>query len=189
MDHLAKIRANYPNSLFTPHDLRDLGISRYYLELLVQSGEVQNPHRGIFCLAGVDLSQEAQFRSATIRIGGPSAVCLLSALVHYNLIVEIPRETWLLVPDTKHTAHKDIRLVRSRNPKWKIGIVNEEGYRITNIERSIVDTLALKKTTQIGIQALKSALKDEKTTLDKILKSAKALKVDHRVMSYIEALA
>ena len=39
------------------------------------------------------------------------------------------------------------------------------------------------------IAALKAALAQKKTTLDKILKMAKELRVDHQIMSYLEAVA
>ena len=41
----------------------------------------------------------------------------------------------------------------------------------------------------LAVSALKSALQEKKTTLDKILKMATQLGVDDRVMSYIEALS
>ena len=41
----------------------------------------------------------------------------------------------------------------------------------------------------IGVTALKTALKEKKTTIDKVLKMATRLGVDHRVMGYIEALS
>ena len=126
-----------------------------------------------------------------MRIDGPSAVCLVSALAFYGITDHIPKKVWLLVPEDKHSAHKDIRLFRSRNPNWKVGIESHKGYKITNLERSIVDALAMKRVlgVTLAVSALKNALQEKKTTLDKILKMATQLGVDHRVMSYIEALS
>jgi hypothetical protein len=66
------------------------------------------------------------------RFGDSVAVCLLSALAFHGLTDEIPKKVWLLVPENKHSAHRDIRLLRSRNPHWKMGIDAQNGYRITN---------------------------------------------------------
>lgn len=191
MDALKRLESQFANTPFSPDDIKRLGITDFELNQLLGSEAVHRISRGVYVLAGTDLSDEALFRAATMRIDGPSAVCLLSALTFYGITDHIPKKVWLLVPENKHTAHRDIRLLRSRNPQWKIGIEKHKGYSITNIERTIVDSLALKRilSVQVGMSAFKSALNDKKTTLDKVFKMAKALGVDHRVMAYIEALA
>ncbi len=81
--------------------------------------------------------------------------------------------------------------MRRNNPQLGIGIIAHKGYKITSIERTIVDTLVLKRIVgvNVGVGALKTALSSRKTTLNKILTMATKLRVDHRVMSYLEALS
>ena len=191
MGPLKRLQSHFADSPFSPDDLKELGVTPTELNQLLEAESVHRLSRGVYVLSGTDLSDEAQFQAATMRIDGPSAVCLLSALVFYGLIDEIPKKVWLLVPEDKHSANKDIRLLRSRNPIWKVGIDSHKGYKITNIERSIVDALSMKRIVGItvGVSALKRALKEKKTTLGKVLKLATQLGVDHRVMSYIEALS
>lgn len=191
MNPLTLLQSRHANSPFSTNDINGLGITPAQLNELLKSEKVHRLSRGVYVLAGSDLSDEAQFRAATMRIKGASAVCLLSALAHYGITDQIPKKVWLMVPEDKHTAHKDIRLLRSRNPNWKIGIASAKGYKITNIERSIVDALAMKRIlgVSIAVGALKVAIKEKKTTLSEILKMATRLGVDHRVMSYIEALS
>lgn len=190
MDTLKRLESQFANTPFSPDDIKRLGITDFELNQLLGAEAVHRISRGVYVLAGTDLSDEALFQAATMRIDGPSAVCLLSALAFYGITDHIPKKVWLLVPENKHTAHKDIRLLRSRSPHWKIGIEKHKGYSITNIERTIVDSLVLKRilSVQIGMSAFKSALSDKKTTLDKVFKMTKALGVDHRVKAYIEAL-
>ncbi|MBL7670922.1 MAG: hypothetical protein JNM39_10595 [Bdellovibrionaceae bacterium] len=191
MRPLKQIETHFTGKPFSRDELNRLGITSVQLSELLKAESVHRLSRGVYVLAGTDLSNETQFQAATMRIDGPSAVCLLSALWYYNLTDHIPKKVWLLVPENKHTAHKDIRLLRSNNPHWKIGIEKHQNFAITNLERTIVESLCMKRILgpQIGIDALKTALKEKKTTLDKVLRMAKSLGVDHRIQNYIEVLA
>lgn len=190
MSPLKQIEAHFTGKPFSRDQLNRLGITSVQLSELLKRESVYRLSRGVYILPGVDLSNETQFQAATIRIDGPSAVCLLSALWYYNLTDHIPKQVWLLVPENKHTSHKDIRLLRSHNPHWKIGIEKHKSFGITSLERTIVDSLCMKRILgqQIGIDALKNALREKKTTLDEILRMAKLLEVYHRISRYIEVL-
>ncbi len=191
MDNLKRLALKFKNRPFSYSEIKRLGMSQGQLNQLLKAEALYRIGHGVYILAGSDLSEDAQFRGATLRIDGPSAVCLLSALFYHGLTDEIPRKVWLLVPENKHTAHKDIRLVRSRNPQWGIGIEKNQGFSITSVERSLVDSLIMKRllSVHIGVAALKVAVKTKKTTLDKVLKMAKLMDVEHRLSNYIEALA
>lgn len=190
MSTFKQLQVKFTNHPFSLKELKKLGFDQKKINQLLKEEHIFRLRRGIYAVAKSDISDEYQFEAATLRINGPSAVCLASALAFYGLIDEIPKKVWLLVPESKHTAHKDIRLLRRRDPKWKIGIVHQGKYSITNLERSIVEALILKRILgTVGVEALKTALSQKKTTLDRILKIATALKVDHRIMNYIEALA
>lgn len=191
MEPLKQLETHFRDRPFSRGELNRLGITSVQLSELLKKEAVYRLSRGVYVLAGTDLSNETQFQAATMRIDGPSAVCLLSALWYYNLTDHIPKKVWLLVPVNKHTAHNDIRLLRTNNPHWKIGIEKHKSFAITTLDRTIVDTLCMKRILgpQIGIDALKTALREKKTTLDKIFRMAKSLGVDHRIQNYIEVLA
>jgi predicted transcriptional regulator of viral defense system len=74
---------------------------------------------------------------------------------------------------------------------WKIGIIKEDGYQVTSIERTLVDCLIHKKLigSSVAIEAIKEALSSKKTKLADIIKVAKKMKVYHRIELIIEALA
>ncbi len=82
----------------------DLGITQSQLKPLLAAAQVLRLSRGVYVLSGADLDDESLFRAATMRIEGPSAVCLLSALAFYGITDQIPKKVWLLVPESKHTA-------------------------------------------------------------------------------------
>lgn len=175
---------------FTTKDLKRLGLEPSDLRRLLRQGEVLRVGRGVYQATNSDLDEENQFRAATKRIRGSSAICLLSALSFYNLTDEIPRKVWLMVEANRRSYQQDIRLFRTRNPKWHVGIDGADGYRITNIERTIVECLANQtKLGDLGIVALKRATKDKKTTFNKVVEMATKLDVYHRIFPYIQALS
>ena len=138
-----------------------------------------------------DLSDEELYRRAVKRVGAPSAVCLLSALSYYELTDTIPKQVWLMVPKEKRVQSPSVRLYRARDPRWGVGIESKDGYKITSLERTIVDALTLKAlvSPRLGIDALRTAISSKKTSANKILQIAKTLDVKHRVLPYIEVLS
>jgi predicted transcriptional regulator of viral defense system len=167
------------------------GVSRYVLSKLISEGSVEQLSRGIYRVTASDLSEEEQYCAATLRVGTPSAICLVSALSHYGLTDTIPRKTWIMVEHTKRTTYPELKLLRARTPEWNIGIERQNGYSITSLERTIVDCLIYRTKigAQIGIEALRQAVNSKKTTLGRVLDMAVRLGVDHRIRSYVEALS
>lgn len=177
------------NMPISAKQLDRIGVSRNDLKSLLEDNKLLRLGRGVYQLVSSDLGDESLFRAATLRIQGPSAVCLISALAFYNLADEIPKKTWLLVDVNRKTYLKDIRLFRSHNPHWKVGITEEKGYHITSLDRTIVDCLTYQaKLGNVGITALKRALKSKQTTLTKIANMADQLEVPHRIAPYIRVL-
>lgn len=174
----------------TPSELQKLGISRNKIKALVEQEQLLRIGRGVYQLASIDLDDESQYRAATKRIKGKSAVCLISALAYYNLIDEIPKQTWLLVNTNQRSYQKDIRLFRSHKPRWNIGIEIADGYQISNIERTIVDAIGYQhRLGNIGIEALKKALREKLTSANKVMEMATRLKVVDKILPYLQALS
>ena len=96
-----------------------------------------------------------------------------------------------MVPMEKRVRNSSIKLYRSRNPNWRVGIISRTGYSITSLERTIVEALTLKALVapRLGIDALKTALSKKQTSANKILAIADKLGVKHRILPYIEALS
>ncbi len=97
---------------------------------------------------------------------------------------------WLLVGVDRKSNLKDIRIFRTRNPYWKVGVTEEDGYRITSLERTIVDCLSYQyKFGHLGFEAVKRALKAKKTTLSKIMEMAERLEVGHKILPVVQVLS
>lgn len=159
---------------------------------MLKEGVLERVSRGVYQVGDIEEeSEENQYRVATIRCGLPSCICLLSALEHYKVTDQIPKKTWVLVPDSKRIRSYNLKLVRSRNPQWEIGVRKEKGYWITTLVRTLVDCLIYKRMIgpQIAIDAIKKAVVQKKVKLGDVYDMAKKMGVAHRIHSYIEALS
>ena len=196
------------------------GISKSTLTRMVKSGVLERVNRGVYQIADAVLNGqgfgdgaglgmgsgcedgnddgsgnaytdlEKSYISASIRCGKQSSVCLLSALEYYHLTDEIPAQVWMMVPEFKRVVSKDLKIIRCRNPKWKIGIQKNPDFHITTIERTLIDCLIHKKIVgqQVALTALKNALREKKVKLGNLYDLAKKMGVAHRIKPYIEIL-
>lgn len=189
---LKSIPKNLLKQPFSTQEAVKSGLSKATLSRMVKSGVLDRISLGVYQVSEQSVyDQESLYQVATIRSGLPSAICLLSALEHYNLTDEVSRHTWILVPASKRITAPSIKLVRSRNPHWEIGIKKKNGYWITSIERTLVDCiLSMKKIgSQIALSALKRALSEKKVKLGRVMDIAKQMGVEKRILPYIQAFS
>lgn len=186
-----KTQKHIPHGLFTTQEAIKKGLNKKALIRLLESDEITRVARGVYCHAEQDLAEKDQAVLATLLVGTPSALCLLSALAYHHLTDVIPKHTWIMVPAEKRTKHAALRVYRTANPQWRIGIHKKNGYWVTDLERTLVDCLVHRRLlgTQTAVEALRQAIVTRKTTLDKVLRMATRLQVEHRILMYIEALA
>lgn len=186
------IPSRIANAPFTTRDAVSCGLSKAYLTRMVRRGMLQRLCRGVYQSSGIDDGgNEEMYRVAALRCGIPSAICLLSALEFYHLTDQIPKQIWVLVPANKRIVSKDLKLIRSRKPRWDIGILKKEHYWITTLERTLIDGLLAKKWigSQVALDAVRRAIKQNKAKLGDLYDMAKKMGVEHRVHAYLEALA
>jgi len=176
---------------FTYQEALKHGLTQYSVQKLLESNDIERVERGLYQSTEVDLSDEDLYRRAVKTVGEPAVVCLLSALSYYDLTDTIPKRVWLMVPAERRSRSRNIKLYRARDPNWTDGVVVQKGYSITSFERTIVETLALRSmiSPRLGINALKQAISEKRTTTDKILRMADTLDIKHRVLPIIEALS
>lgn len=180
-------------TIVTAKNARAQGLSRATLTRMVRDNRLERLGRGIYRAPHRDDDDgiESSYAIATLRCGLPSAVCLLSALEHYQLTDRIPKQTWMLAPQSKRVASKSLKLIRTRNPHWETGIRKKKKYWITTLERTLVECLIYKEKlgSQTALEALRNALSRKKVKLGDVYDMAKRLGVDHRVAAYMEAFS
>ena len=167
-----------------------LKISQPSLSRLVKAGQIVKLSYGIYAHPSFEIPPaDLDFAIACAKFDNNSAVGGLSALFHYGLIDQAPSQIWVIVPLDKANNNRLYRIIRT-NITFKHGIDFLKFYRITNIERTIIE--ALKHSEKIGprvaIGAARSALKKGLTTEKKLGEMAHKLKLRSVLEKYWEAI-
>lgn len=175
--------------LFTLKEAEKMGIPQYKISRLVRSGLISRVGRGLYIHTKASVSKDTSFQMAMLKFGNRSAIGGLTALFFYNLIEEVPAQTWVVVEPSVVTKEKGYRLIRTKSGT-QIGINSEKGYRIVNIERALIE--GLKFSTKVGLslalKAVRKAIRDKKTDLQKLIKMAKQLELESVLIRHIETI-
>jgi predicted transcriptional regulator of viral defense system len=191
MNHKINLPKALKNRLFTSNEAKGYGISQYHLNLMLSDGSLERLGRGVYRTNTGDISNEEMFVMATIWLGYPSAVCLLSSLSYFNLTDEIPKRVWMMVDHTKMSHRHELRLVRLRQPHWDIGIKKTKRFWMSGVARTIVDIFMHPQivSTTMAVQALKQAIKEKQTSVREIYDMSLALGINERILPYLEMLS
>jgi predicted transcriptional regulator of viral defense system len=188
---MKKLPSNLADRPFSTAEAVAEGISKASLSRMAKAGILERLSRGVYRFGETDDSTgEDSYQMATLRCGWPSAICLLSAMEHYHVTDEIAKQIWVLVPAAKRIAAKDLKLIRSREPMWDIGIAKTKGYWITTLERTLIEGLLYKRRIghQVAIAALKQSLAQRKVNLGQLVDMSNRMGVGHRIRPIIEVL-
>lgn len=174
---------------FTLDQARQIGVSHQQLSILVKEGKIHRMQRGIYLHPKANIPREIDFQIAYKKFGPHLVVGGITALFHYNLIEQVPTQTWVLVPPEKRVSSKRFRVIRTRT-SLNIGVIEGDGYRIVSIERAIVEAfkLASKIGERVAIHACRVAIQQRQTTLRKIGIMAKELGLESYITKYFEAI-
>jgi predicted transcriptional regulator of viral defense system len=175
--------------IFTLAQANDLGLSQQSLSKLVKQEKIERVDRGIFLHPEANLGREYDFQIACAKLGPEAVIGGMSALFYYNLVEQVPKQTWVLVPPHKITSHSSYRLIRTQTPLDK-GIIVGSGYKVASIERAIIEgfKLASKIGERTAIHACRTAILQKQTTLKKIGVTAKELGLDSYLTKYFETI-
>ncbi len=177
--------------IVTAHQLQEkLGISQPTLSRWTKNSEILRLSHGFYVHPDYAIPpEELDFAIACAKFGLKSAIGGLSALYHYRLIEQPPAQVWLVVPPSKADRNRLYRNLRTKTtPKYGIDIFRF--YRITNIERTVIEALkfAVKIGPRVAINAARKALQEGLTTEKKLGEMAKKLKLQSVLQKYWEAI-
>ena len=177
--------------VFRIQDAIKIGISQPSLSRLVATGQITRLGPGLY---GHPEStkvepQDLDYVIACARFGPQAIVGGMTALFLYRLIEQVPTQVWMIVPYNTKTTLMLYRCIRTKTDPRK-GVVNRGSYRITNLERTLVEAFryASKMGLRTAIHATRTAIKERKTTLDKIMRQAKELGLEKFIERYWETL-
>jgi predicted transcriptional regulator of viral defense system len=176
--------------LFHSSDVKQLGISQPTLSRWVSAGLIQRLGTGIYQHPDHFIpSAERDYAIACFKFGTDSVIGGLTALFHYGLIEQVPQRIWVIVPHQIKTKDPLYRCLRTKTDSHQ-GIEDHGTFRITNIERTLVE--AFRYSSKIGLRialhATRSALSAKRTSLQKILRQAKALGLERFVEQHWESI-
>jgi len=176
---------------FTSEEAEKRGIPRHALAYLEKRGELKRIYPGAYRFAAYEPKVELQWENLGLIASSvpESVICLISALVFYDLTDQVMREIWLAVPHKSHPAKRpNTRIVRMRNiDLGKIHItLGEYHVQIFDRERCIIDAFRY-LSKEIAIKALQRYLQSKraKPDLQKLGMYAKKLRIN--ITSYILA--
>lgn len=169
---------------------KKLGVSQPTLSRWVKNGELLKLSHGFYVHPQFEIPPEQlDFAVACAKFGPQSAIGGLTALFHHGLVEQPPAQIWVVVSPIRAYSSSYYRTLRTKT-STKNGVDTFKFYRITNIERSIIE--ALKFSTKIGqrvaINAARTALREGKTTEKKLGEMAKKLKARSAFEKFWEAI-
>ena len=190
MDHLSILQKHFSNMPFNHKMAADYGISKNIIHSMLKAGIITRVYRGIYALTDTELDQELYFRCATIKTGTESYISTISAYIYYELSDHLGRNIWISVHANCRRNEKWLRTIRVRNLYPEIGISKKLGYRISNIERTIVDGFRYHKLVGLrqAADAYKNAILKKRTTPARVYKMAGLLMAEKNIKSFIEIL-
>ena len=173
-----------------------MGIHPRTLYLLRDTGEVEEISRGLYRLSSMDPISNPDFFIVASRL--PQAViCLISALVHYELTTQIPHAVFIALAKGAETPRMDyppVSVHRFSKESFNTGIEAYEmdgvSVRIYGPEKTLADCFKFRNKIgmDVVLEALKFYKKRRRIKLDELLKYAKICRVKQVMMPYLETI-
>lgn len=175
---------------------RDVDVPRTLFADLTQQGLLERIGRGLYRLPESEPSEHHSFVEVAVRV--PRAVIsLLSALQFHEIGTQNPHQVWITI-DVKARSprleYPPLRVMRASGKSLMTGIeVHKiEGHRVSiySAEKTIVDCFKYRNKIglDIGLEALKEAVKKKRIKIDTLWKYAEICRITNVIKPYIEAL-
>jgi predicted transcriptional regulator of viral defense system len=168
-----------------------LGLSKPAITRLCASGQLHRVGMGFYVHPDSKADpKDYDFIVACSRFGKTSVIGGLTALFHYGLIEQAPRKIWVLISPNQKTISPLYRCVRTKTSP-KIGVEDHGLFRITNLERTIIEGLRLapKIGMRVAIKAARTAISEGRTDEVKLGKQATALGLRSVIEKYWDVIA
>ena len=174
---------------FTIEEAKKQGIPRHALAYLEKRGDLERIYPGAYRFPEYETEVEFQWENLGLVASSvpESVICLISALVFYELTDQVMREIWLAVPHKFHPPKRpNTRIIRMRNTdlgKTAIAL-GEYRVQIFDRERCIIDAFRY-LSKEIAIKALQRYFQSKEARPDPKKLGAYAKKLRVNITSYI----
>jgi predicted transcriptional regulator of viral defense system len=173
-----------------------LGISRNYIQRLVDEGRLIKVSRGIYSLAEHSFPETQSLLEVAVK--APKAVvCLISALQFHNLTTQNPFEVWIAVERNTRIPKIDsvmTRIFRFAPKMYEAGIENHliDGVelKVYSAAKTVADCFWYEKTVglDVAIEALRDTWRKRKATMDELYHFAEVRNVKGKMIPYLNSL-
>ncbi len=169
---------------FTTKEAEAIGLSRRMLSYYVKNGTLKRIGKGIYQSSNYKDDQDIKWSGLLMsaKASGNGVICLLSALIYYELSDEFLNEYWIAIPHNHSKINvKNTRVFRMRN--MELGVteikISGEKVKIFDIERTIIDSFRL-LDIETAMRALKTYMSGSKgkPNIKKLNKYSKELRLD-----------
>ena len=178
-------------------DLAPLGIPRQALARLHRRGALDRVGRGLYVLAGADVTEHHTLVEASRRVPH-GVVCLLSALRFHDLTTQDPFEVWLAIEGKARRPEPEsipLRVVYMSGEAFTEGAETHElegvGVRVYSAAKTVAD--CFKYRSRVGLDVAIEALRDYRRSrtfdADALWRYAQACRVSTVIRPYLEAVA
>jgi predicted transcriptional regulator of viral defense system len=179
-----------------PRDLAARGMPGSYLHRLARQGVLERVGRGLYRIAGEEVSERQSLAEACKRVPH-GVVCLLSALQFHELTTQSPFEVWIAI-DVKARRPKldypPLRVVRFSKEALAQGVTTHDvdgvEVRVYEAAKTVAD--CFKYRNKIGLDVALEALQDyrrQRKSMDKLWRYAEVCRVAKVMRPYVEAMA
>ncbi|MBI4041387.1 MAG: type IV toxin-antitoxin system AbiEi family antitoxin domain-containing protein [Deltaproteobacteria bacterium] len=184
---LARLKAK---GIFSVDLAKKEGILPPQLSRLTSQGKIIRIRNGIYVHPDSKINpKDYDFSAACFYFGPKSVIGGISALFYHGLIEQVPHKIWVIVSYGQKSKNKLYRCLRTQtNPK--IAIEDHGCFRITNVERTIVESLrySSKIGSRIAIKAARTAISEGRTTEIKIGRVATQLGMRRVIEQFWDAI-
>ena len=166
------------------------GLTHRIIAKKTSDGEFLKLSHGLYLNLKANIPfEQIDFIAANYKFGKKSIIGGLTALFYHGLLEHPPQQIWVIVPQDLRTTEKKYRLIRKKKI-IEFAIEKHKYFRICDINRAIVEGFQYSK--KIGIRtaifATVKAIREKKTTLSKIMETAKKLECENSIKSYWEII-
>lgn len=182
--------------LVRPKDLTQHGIPVVYLRRLLNRGELVQPARGVYAVAGHEPTLHHSLAMVSKRIPR-GVVSLLSALAYHEIGTQLPSVVWLAIDQRSRplvTTGLPAKIVRFSAQSLSEGVEEHslEGVtvRITNPAKTIADCFKFRNKVglDVALEALRDAWRKRKVTMAELDRFAATNRVTNVMQPYLEML-
>jgi predicted transcriptional regulator of viral defense system len=174
-------------------ELAGSGIHPMTLQRLLERGIVERDGRGLYRLAGAEVSENFQAAKRVPK----GVICLLSALRFHGLTTQKPFEAWMAIERGTRRPSVDappLRVHYFSGEAFTAGVEEHETEGVTLRVYNPAKTVAYcfkfryKIGGDVALEALRDTLKKRKATVDEIWHYAGICRVARVIYPYLEAL-